>query len=217
MRLLHLILPAALLTGAASAAAATAPSVLCETAITTAEYAGRLPPRMLGAIAQVESGRFDETVDAVRPWPWTINAEGEGHFYPTKQDAITAVRALQARGVRSIDVGCLQINLMFHPDAFASLDQAFDPRANALYAAHFLNQLHAQGDDWAHAIAAYHSDTPALGEPYRVMVMLRWQNPNPAYASARSLEYGAFLPTSAVYGAFAHPNQAYGAFASARR
>ena len=28
---------------------------------------------------------------------------------------LPAVQALRARGVRSIDVGCLQVNLMFHP------------------------------------------------------------------------------------------------------
>jgi hypothetical protein len=42
--------------------------------------------------------------------------------------------------VRSVDVGCLQIKLMFDPGAFASLDQAFAPTANALDAAHFLNR-----------------------------------------------------------------------------
>ena len=44
--------------------------------------------------------------------------------------------------MRSIDIGCAQVNLMHHPDAFASLEQAFDPMANADYAARFLKQLH---------------------------------------------------------------------------
>ncbi len=203
----------------AAAPAATQPgarptaSSLCETAITSAEYSGRLPPRLMLAIGQVESGRFDEAANAVRPWPWTINAEGNGAFFATKADAIAAVKALQARGVRSIDIGCMQVNLMFHPAAFASLDEAFDPRANALYAAKFLNQLHAPGDNWAHAIAAYHSDTPALGDAYRAMVMLRWQNPNLAGNQTLTTTYQAFLPRSQVYGAFAATAQAYGASA----
>ena len=70
----------------------------------------------------------------VHPWPWTINAEGQGLFYDTKAQAVAAVRALQARGVRSIDVGCMQVNLMHHPDAFPTLEQAFDPQTNAAYA-----------------------------------------------------------------------------------
>ena len=150
------------------------PSQLCEAAIVAAERAERLPERMMGAIALVETGRADPTSGAARPWPWTINAEGQGFFFASKQQAIDAVRGLQARGVRSIDVGCMQVNLMFHPNAFASLDQAFDPDANARYAARFLTALHGENRDWPAAIAAYHSETPALGAAYRQLVMARW-------------------------------------------
>ena len=109
--------------------------MLCEAAIASAESAVSLPPRLLGAIAKVESGRPDATTGAIHPWPWTIDAEGQGQFFATKEQAIAAVRALQAQGVQSIDVGCMQVNLMHHPRAFASLDQAFDPTTNARYTA----------------------------------------------------------------------------------
>lgn len=210
MRRFLYILSLMLLTNMSRAAVVPAPPALCETAINTAEYAGRLPPRLLHAIALVESGRLNEAARTVRPWPWTINAEGAGAFFASKNDAIAAVKALQARGVRSIDVGCLQVNLMFHPNAFASLDEAFDPRANALYAARFLNQLHAPGDTWMRAIAAYHSDTPALGEPYRALVMLRWQNPTLAPAQIVQVAYRAFTPPQQVYNAFAPLSLVYG-------
>jgi Transglycosylase SLT domain len=199
------------------------PAVLCQTAVTTAEYVNRLPPRLLEAISLTESGRPDPRSGHLRAWPWTINAEGAGIFFETKPQAVAAVKALQARGIRSIDVGCLQVNLMYHPDAFASLEEAFDPRGNANYAARFLNALYAEGNDWVHAVAAYHSETPALGDAYRVLVMTRWQNgdprvPAPAQAAYRdfsgadqgrgdpvrgNLAYGAFAPSSRVYGAFA--------------
>jgi soluble lytic murein transglycosylase-like protein len=194
------------------------PATLCETAVTTAEYVGRLPPGLLGAISMTETGRVDPATGRIRPWPWTINAEGEGQFFQTRQQAITAVKALQARGVQSIDVGCLQVNLMYHPDAFASLDDAFDPRINANYATRFLNSLYAGPKDWASAIAAYHSETPNLGDAYRVLVMARWHNgdlhapvvPQGQYGDFAEAEksshdpaYGAFAPRSLVYGAFA--------------
>ncbi len=73
-----------------------------------------------------------------------MDAEGQGTFYDTKPQAIAAVRALQAGGVHSIDVGCMQVNLKHHPTAFGSLEQAFDPSANADYAAQFLVELHGQ-------------------------------------------------------------------------
>jgi hypothetical protein len=108
------------------------------------------------------------------PWPWTINAEGQGSFYDTKAQAITAVQALQAHGVQSIDVGCMQVNLMHHPNAFASLDLAFDPTANAAYAARFLNELHAQSNDWSRATGQYHSSTPDLAAAYQAKVASVW-------------------------------------------
>jgi hypothetical protein len=192
------------------------PATQCETAVLSAELAGRLPPRLLQAISVTESGRTDPVRGTSRAWPWTINAEGEGQFLETRQAAIAAVKSLLARGVQSIDVGCLQVNLKYHPRAFASLEEAFDPRANALYAAHFLNALYADGKDWTRAIAAYHSETPALGDAYRVLVLARWQKPDlrdtPSLASA----YRDFAPNQRIYGAFAPAARVYGAFAPGR-
>ncbi len=161
--------PAALARPAAEAAPA-APVGLCQAAIARAEREGTpgLPPRLLAAIGRVESGRRDPVTGAFGPWPWTINAEGRGSFFPDKAAAIAAVRALQARGVRSIDVGCMQVNLRHHPNAFASLEQAFDPLTNARYAARFLRELHAgpAGGNWLRAASFYHSQTPGFAAAY---------------------------------------------------
>ena len=133
-----------------------------------------MPPQLLAAIARVESGRYDTVSGRTSPWPWTINAEGRPGVFETKEQAINAVRALQAQGVRSIDVGCLQVNLMHHPAAFASLEQAFDPLINAQYAVRFLTQLRDQTGDWVAATARYHSATPELGGPYQRKVAAIW-------------------------------------------
>ena len=77
-------------------------------------------------------------------------------------------------GVRSIDVGCGQINLMHHPDAFPSLEVAFDPQANAAYAAKFLKELFARTGDWNKAAGMYHSATPGLGDEYQRKVLAVW-------------------------------------------
>lgn len=142
------------------------PGLQCRQAIRSAERAAGLPDQLMAAIGHVESGRPDAQ-GVVHPWPWTINAEGEGHMFESKAEAIAAVTALQARGVQSIDVGCMQVNLMFHPNAFASLDQAFDPVANANYAARFLTELYQQSHSWTQATALYHSATPELGAEYQ--------------------------------------------------
>jgi hypothetical protein len=143
---------------------------LCTRAIQQAEAGSGLPPRLLGAIATVESGRRDPVTQRVQPWPWTINAQGRGHFFAKKAEAIAFARDLQQRDIDSFDVGCMQINLMYHPDAFGSLDEAFDPGANARYAVRFLRALRDKTGDWETASAWYHSANPAEGGPYRQLV-----------------------------------------------
>ena len=186
-----------------------APSALCRSAILLAERATRVPDRLLNAIATVESGRRDPVSGAVYPWPWAINVEGAGHFYDSKADAIAAVRGYQAQGIRSIDVGCMQVNLMHHPDAFATLDQAFDPVANAAYAARFLTQLFAQTNAWPRAAAAYHSWTPELGADYARKVLAAWGVPQPPPAPMEAAAISALAqsaPAPLQSGTYAAPS-----------
>lgn len=150
------------------------PSQECRAAIALAERAAGIPAQLMAAIARVESGRYDPVTRRTGPWPWTINAEGEPGVFQTKAQAIAAVRAKQASGVASIDVGCMQVNLLHHPGAFAALEQAFDPAANAAYAARFLTQLFAQTGDWTTATARYHSATPERGAAYQRKVAAVW-------------------------------------------
>ena len=113
----------------------------CRRAIQQAESGSGLPQHMLVAIARVESGRRDPISGRFHPWPWTINAGGRGHFFDSKAEAVAYARQLQQRGVRSFDVGCMQVNMMYHPNAFQDLEEAFEPAANARYAVKFLRQL----------------------------------------------------------------------------
>ena len=148
---------------------------LCRAAISEAERGANLPRGLLQAIGRVESGRRDPETGQFAPWPWTINAEGEGKYFPTREAAIAHVRQLQARGVRIIDVGCMQVNLHHHPNAFASLEQAFDPLTNARYAARFLTELNGGRADWRQAAGHYHSQTPERAGPYREKVLAAWE------------------------------------------
>lgn len=164
---------------AALAAVSRAPGTVdawqaCRQAVVAAERQAGIPADLLWSIALVRSGRWDRDARAKAAWPWTINAEGRGSFHADKEAAIAEVVALQAEGVRSIDVGCMQVNLRHHPDAFASLDAAFDPATNAAYAASFLRALYAETGSWEAAAGRYHSATPALGEAYLARVLAQW-------------------------------------------
>jgi hypothetical protein len=81
---------------AAIAAQPANPAELCRPAIRAAERAHGIPVALLSALGRVESGRRDPDSGAFGPWPWTINAEGRGQFFPTKAEAIAEVRRLQA-------------------------------------------------------------------------------------------------------------------------
>jgi Transglycosylase SLT domain len=147
---------------------------VCERAGHLAERTHALPPGLLLAIGRVESGRWDAKRGRVVPWPWAIDAAGDGMLIDSKQAAIARTIALRDGGTRSLDVGCYQINLASHPLAFSDLEQAFDPVANADYAARFLDELHARFGTWDGAVAAYHSTEPDRGIPYRQLVFANW-------------------------------------------
>ncbi len=149
-------------------------SIVCGVLTRAAEKALGIPEHLLRAVRVVESGRYDRTLGRAEPWPWTINAAGKGASFRTKAEAIAEVERLQRSGVNSIDVGCMQVNLAYHGDAFEGLEDAFDPVTNVAYAAHFLNTLKEEHRTWNAAVAAYHSLTPERGIPYRRKVAKTW-------------------------------------------
>lgn len=151
------------------------PGSACGAAGHDAEQLSALPQNLLISIGMVESGRPDPLTGRMAPWPWTVNADGQGQYFQTKADAEAFVRFAEASGAHDIDVGCFQISLQSHPDAFATLDDAFDPAHNAAYAARFLSQLKARTGSWNTAIADYHSALPDLGLPYQRQVLTAWK------------------------------------------
>lgn len=147
----------------------------CGRQVARAEELLGLPPHLLLSIAKAESGRVTPDRQAVSAWPWTVMAEGRGRYLPSREAAIAEVRELQSRGVRNIDVGCMQINLRYHPDAFESLHQAFEPAFNVAYGAVFLSDLYERLGSWTAAVGRYHSATPEFSTRYRARVLELWE------------------------------------------
>lgn len=159
-----------------------AATLSCAQAAAVAEADVGIPTGLLLVIGITESGRIDAT--GVRaPWPWSIQAGGVGRYLASAEQAVAAVQALRASGVQSIDIGCFQMNLFYHPNAFANLASGFDPLTNALAAARFLVSLYEEFGAWEPAVAAYHSRVKALGTPYRDMVLASWHG-TPALSMA---------------------------------
>ncbi len=133
-----------------------------------------IPLHLLSAISSTESGRWHDGLKIALPWPWTINAEGKAYYLDSKEEAIATARKLKAQGVKSMDIGCMQVNLYHHPEAFRSIEDAFEPEKNIAYAASFLRNLYQEGGSWRKAAADYHSKTPSLGSQYVGLVYDKW-------------------------------------------
>ena len=140
------------------------------------EQVSGIPPHLLTAIALAESGRRLPGKSASSAWPWTVMAEGRGRYLPSKAAAIAEVEALRARGITNIDVGCMQINLHYHANAFLSLEEAFDPLANVAYAAAFLTDLRVEARSWTMAVGLYHSRDRERSGVYRHKVLKFWRD-----------------------------------------
>lgn len=153
------------------------PAGSCEAAIAAVEPGAGLPAGLLSAIARVESGRRLPGMARPEPWPWAINLGGQTRHAANRAEAVALVQAARAAGIRQIDVGCMQVSLGHHPDAFATLEEAFEPLANVTYAARFLGELGRRHGHWHAAIGRYHSGTPERSSAYlaRVLAALEGQ------------------------------------------
>jgi soluble lytic murein transglycosylase-like protein len=163
-------------------AALAAPPGACLASISRIEARSALPEGLLGAVALTESARRVPNEKRTVPWPWTVNSPAGPFYLESREAAVAKVEALRRAGHRNIDVGCMQINLMHHPDAFASLDEAFDPDANVAYAARFLAALEGETEALVDAVGYYHSRTPKRSRAYARKVYTRWGRPLPAEA-----------------------------------
>ncbi|CUH51353.1 transglycosylase SLT domain-containing protein [Shimia marina] len=124
-----------------------------------------VPANVLLAITRTETGRRSNGVLA--PWPWTVNMEGKGVWFNSRQEALNYAKSHFKAGARSFDVGCFQLNYRWHGQNFTDIEHMFEPIANARYAADFLSRLYAETNNWHDAAAAYHSRTPKYAEKYK--------------------------------------------------
>lgn len=138
---------------------------VCDAAAGIAARETGIPADILMAITRTETGR--QRQGAVQPWPWTVNMEGKGKWFETQGDARSYVSGHFRRGARSFDVGCFQLNYRWHGEAFSSIDEMFEPLANARYAAGFLKRLYHETGNWMEAAGAYHSRTPEHANRYK--------------------------------------------------
>ncbi|WP_420546894.1 transglycosylase SLT domain-containing protein [Curvivirga sp.] len=157
--------------------------MLCEEAISFAEQSMGIPRKLLHAIALGESGRglpqnisqSEQSLEGMTLWPWTVMAEGKGRYLNSKFEALKEVKKLRHKGVSNIDVGCMQVNLYYHGEAFKNIEEAFNPIHNVAYAATFLTNLRYRHGSWTKAVKYYHSGNASKHNPYAKKIISLWQ------------------------------------------
>ena len=110
-----------------------------------------VPVAVLYAVALTETGQRDGLK------AYAMNIGGRPVFNSTLGEALSNFESARDKGVRLIDIGCMQINHHFHGEKFSSVVQMFDPQRNVDYAARFLKALHGSGGSWTAAVARYHA------------------------------------------------------------
>ena len=116
-----------------------------------------IPTGILHSIALQESGKKHSKHNITSVWPWAVNSSGKSYYFDNKRQAVKFVEQQIQKGKDNIDVGCMQINLKAHPEAFRDVEHAFSPRRNVEYGARFLKQNYAALGSWSKAVGRYHS------------------------------------------------------------
>lgn len=167
----------------------------CDSPIRQAAAAFGVPEMLALAIGQVESGGH----------PWAVNAALTGRRFNSPAEAKAYVAEERRQGVGTIDVGCLQVSLYWHPGAFETLDEAFDPARNAAEGLKRLAALRRSTGSWTDAVARYHGGPPEEQAEYvcRVLSAYRRLMGRPAQgcdpvASSGAMSLAALKPSEDV-------------------
>jgi soluble lytic murein transglycosylase-like protein len=145
------ILLACILLSAANFAAAQVPAGYANVA---AQYS--IPPKLFYAIALQESS-YPLGNKTTKPWPWTLNVNGVGYRYATREEAWRAAEKFMRSGTEQIDIGLMQINWRWNKALLKSSWQALDPYYNLHVAAYILHGHYSIQKDWWTAVGKYHS------------------------------------------------------------
>jgi hypothetical protein len=130
----------------------------CVREILIAQKKYGIPDNLLLAIGLQETGiKGKDGVMTV--WPYSVNAKGVGKWFNTKAEAIDWANKKYSSGIKSIDIGCMQINQKWHPKAFVNIEEGFDEKKNVTYAAELLVSLKKAGRKVQLHFIALHQST----------------------------------------------------------
>ena len=124
---------------------------VCEKQMAFASKKHGVPLGILYAVGLTETG-YKKSLH-----PFALNIAGKSLFPKTENEAMQKFHEARRRGVKLIDLGCMQINHFYHSSKFKSVRQMLDPQKNVEYAALFLKALYKREGSWTLAAARYHA------------------------------------------------------------
>ena len=92
-----------------------------------------------------------------KPWPWTLNVSGVPRRYQTRKAAYKGLMYFLQQGVKSVDIGIMQINWRYHHKELGTPWQALEPIHNTRTGARILRDEYKITGEWKQAIGRYHS------------------------------------------------------------
>lgn len=124
---------------------------LCEREMARAAQLHGIPLGILYAVGLTETGRRGAL------YPYALGVDGQTVFAKNMDDAMSSFEAMRQKGIKLIDLGCMQINHYYHGGKFDSVRAMFDPAKNVDYAARFLKELKQREGSWTMAVARYNA------------------------------------------------------------
>lgn len=88
-----------------------------------------LDPLLLYSVSISESGFAPAHKKVKQPWPWAVCSSQGSFFAASKKDAEIEVARLKKMGIKSVDVGLMQVNLLWHSNKIDHKEM-FDPEIN---------------------------------------------------------------------------------------
>jgi len=133
-----------------------------------------IPPRLFYAVALAESGRAIDTIR--RPWPWTLNIAGQGHYFDSRVAAWQALDETLRSGQDRVDIGLMQINWRHHRLRLGNPWLALEPYHNLAVGADILSECYRERREWWASVGCYHAPSDARrAQQYRERVVALWQ------------------------------------------
>jgi hypothetical protein len=118
----------------------------------------KVDPYLLYAIALAESQKASGPV--VRPWPWAVNVAGKGYYFSDLRAAEEFVDAQLDKGITNMDIGPLQVNVLWHGFRVSDPKELFHlPTAIKVGADILSEALASSPNDQTLAVGRYHNWT----------------------------------------------------------